>query len=201
MKLQLTFTLSLSACLLILTGCNLAPKKSPTQFYVLSEPAAATQEQVLPHGPRLIGVEVASLPEYLKRNNLVWRLDEGRVHVDGVYRWAEPLEKGITRVVSAGLQDLLPGSTVMDVPWSRPSSPEIVLRLSFTRFEVDASGVAHARGHTHAYEGDSRRSLLSQPFAIKVQATGLSPTEQSLALSEALQELAAQVALQLPTAG
>ena len=88
--------LSILAMALLLAGCG----SRATTYYLLQEDMDPFQIQDLP-GTALVVTSV-NIPDYLDRNGVVLREEGGSVLNVPVFNiWAEPIEEGVRRVVSA----------------------------------------------------------------------------------------------------
>jgi uncharacterized lipoprotein YmbA len=86
--------------MLAFSGCA---STEPTRFYLLSPeanpaPIAGVAEQT----NITIVIGAIRLPEYLKRSQIVTRLSENELD-----RWAEPLERNFTQVLTQNIEQLL----------------------------------------------------------------------------------------------
>jgi uncharacterized lipoprotein YmbA len=114
MKLS-TSVSALCGCLLAfmlstLSGCLSAPP--PTTYMQLS---AGDGEPGQRPTPRIL-VDSIRVPDYLLRNELLRRLDRNTVDYDTRYRWAEPLDLGIQRVVVQRLGSALDSAGISAFP-------------------------------------------------------------------------------------
>lgn len=133
-----------AACLLtalLLAAC--APKTGPAKFYRL-EPASvvpsATKEAQSP--ARVIGLGPVRVPAYLDRPQIVTGGAGNRMNLDEYNRWAEPLRDTLGPVLSENLASQLPGVHLIAFPWNRALTPDYEVEIDFTRFHVNAEGIA-----------------------------------------------------------
>lgn len=128
-----------TAAILALTGCSaLKPKPDLTRFYVLSVVSQSTLEALPPSGvvgPIVIGP--SSLPRYLESTPIVVDDGSNRVLRLDLHQWAEPLDKGIRRVLAGNLSELLNTPHVVVYPQS--SDAESGYDLSYTVSKCDGS--------------------------------------------------------------
>jgi uncharacterized lipoprotein YmbA len=88
-----------------LAGCSfLKPKADPTQFYVLRAQSAGVDGTVSGSAsfPE-IRVGPGRIPAYLDNNPIAIENGPNRVEYLDVYCWAEPLSKGVSRVLAENL--------------------------------------------------------------------------------------------------
>ena len=88
-----------------LAGCSfLKPKADPTQFYVLRvQSAEAAPAAAGLSAPPEIRVGPGRIPGYLDNSPIAIENGPNRVEYLGVYYWAEPLSKGVSRVLAENL--------------------------------------------------------------------------------------------------
>lgn len=127
--LPATVVLGLSGC--ISTG-------DPLQVSYLSlppGPVATTTTDT----PRVIAGPF-DLPEYLNRQQLVVRGDDGRVLIRETERWAEPLEPAVGAAVTGALRRELGSNGIVQFPV--PSLDDYDFRVSgkISRFEATSDG-------------------------------------------------------------
>ncbi|MFV8820050.1 PqiC family protein [Haliea sp. E17] len=132
MNIAMASRLSLAALLLgLVAACSTAP----SQHYILRArevPPAST-------GDLSIGVGPVTLPNYLQRNNFVITREQNRLQIDSTERWAEPLENGISRVISINLAGLLDTQDVRSYPWHPKRLPDFAVQLRVLEMEADSS--------------------------------------------------------------
>ena len=136
--------LTLSACALLVTGCNVipAPTADTTRYYVLSAPSAGAAGAQPINGGLRIGLRNVDLAPYLKKGSLVVRTGENELSFPPEARWAEPLEQEILHTLRA---QLLASPTVGRVfvqpfPFEEPRDFDVSVRL------LRAEGVLSAAG-------------------------------------------------------
>ncbi len=136
--LLLALTLSLA-----LAGCGTSPASN---YYLLSSDTGQTPSGSTPS----IGVGPVKIPEYLNRNAFIYNREGNRLHIASFERWAEPMDSGISRVVSLNLASLLDTQDVQGYPWPRSERPEYAVEISLLSLDASdrkASLVAEWRLH------------------------------------------------------
>ena len=94
------------ACLLL--GCA-SSAKNKTQFYRLGavqELSSRQAEAVGQGAENLIAIRKVTIPDYLRRPQIVYQVGEYRFVRDDLTQWAEPLQTGIRRVLLENLSRL-----------------------------------------------------------------------------------------------
>lgn len=141
----------------LIAGCAASP--SP-KFYALS----AVQMKVPPSDSRAIAVSIGpvTVPELVDQPKIVTMLDANRVSIDEYARWAEPLKRGIARVLVADLTQSLPGAIVSAYPMHADNDAYRV-SVDVQDFESSAAGATtlavnwsvHAAGREQPLRGRS----------------------------------------------
>lgn len=159
------FLLLIAVCLLI-SGCQQSPRKN---YYLLSasavEPihAAENIDQVIGIGP----IEVA---EYLNRLHIVYQTEDGSlVMADNDY-WAEPLDKGVARVLALNLTRHDTSRSFVKFPWRNDSKPDYSLRLQIHSLNRAASQ-AYINATWELIDNTQKTSLQRRHFIRSIAAT------------------------------
>ena len=142
--MKLTSPTALGALLVLgaLPACSLAPKADPSQFFVLTS-ASATQASVGDRDLDLaIGLGPVSVPEYLRRPQMVTRVGPNQISYAEYERWAEPLDNSLVQVLGENLSSVLGGADIALHPWFSTTQLDFVVQIEVQRFERDASGAA-----------------------------------------------------------
>lgn len=161
MKISLLSILILSTLALVACGSS-----APANFYLLQArttasfegPATAAAEGIS------IGIGPLELPEYLDRPQMVTRSGANSVEIHEFERWAEPLEEGVSRVLTDSLADLLRHEAIAIYSWRSPLQVDYRLGLSLTRFEGAVDGRITLAGMWALYDTEKREIALRQPF-------------------------------------
>jgi uncharacterized protein len=105
-----------------LAACGSTP---PSDYYVLAARASDIPSGDTPS----VGVGPISIPEYLNRNSMVFNRDGNKLEIATFARWAEPLESGISRVLSLNLASNLNTEDIQVFPWHPTRAPEYAVGL------------------------------------------------------------------------
>lgn len=85
-------------CLVLALTALGCVKSAPTSYYLLDSGQPPPQTGILPG--KMLRLGAVGLPEYLDRRDMVLRRGQGaRLDVAGLHQWAEPLDKGVHRVL------------------------------------------------------------------------------------------------------
>lgn len=77
----------------------------------------------------LIGIGPIDIADYLDRSHIVYTENDNTLTVMDNDYWAEPLEKGIARVIALNLTQLDPTRSFVNFPWRSDSKPQYSLRI------------------------------------------------------------------------
>jgi len=126
-KLIMLGTLSLT---LLLYGCGSSPR---TNYYLL------TAENISPPSGETpaLGIGPIEIPEYLKRDNIIYKRQGNKLQVATTDNWAEPLEGGIVRVLTLNLANQLNTHNVRSFPWHPERAPDYGIKVNL--FTLDAN--------------------------------------------------------------
>lgn len=128
---------------LILTCTACAVSRPSITYLQLQGRAPATAADDDP----VIVLDAVLLPDYLLRDEFVSRLSEARLRYDPDYRWAEPLDLGIQRVLAAELEHQLATRRVLRFPAMAQRTPDWRLDIEVFTFErQNREVVLHAEG-------------------------------------------------------
>jgi hypothetical protein len=133
-----------------------------------ARPPAAALEAT---GP-VVGIERVSVPGWLDRMQVTGRASSGMIVSDDYSRWAEPLPRGVQRVLAESLVVLLPDRRVLTAPFA--PHDVIAHRLELTLVEAarqpDGSVLVEARWEVVGPAGDvlarRRSTQRSSPTAL-----------------------------------
>jgi uncharacterized lipoprotein YmbA len=176
------------------SGCSLLePQPDPTQFFVLSPLAVAGPAQA--HADDLlVGVGPITIPEYLDRTNIVRRFAPNRVAISELEWWAEPLDTSLLRVLGDNLATRLGTPAVLRYPWPLLMKPAYSVAINFSRFDILSAERVHLAARWVVRGGQPRRALLTRESSIEKTPAGPTTGEAVTALSEALDDLSAEIA-------
>lgn len=106
----------------IFSGCG--GKQATMRYYQLA-PMELSGQSVAEKMPDLVlGVGPVSIPEALKRQEIVIRGKDNQYHLDDLHRWVGLLEKDLTAVLIENLGNLLGTEQVISYPWGTHFTPD-----------------------------------------------------------------------------
>jgi uncharacterized lipoprotein YmbA len=156
----MTRALGIALLVALLAACGSSPRSN---YYLLT-----TDVTVPPSGddPSL-GIGPIRVPEYLNRNGLVYSRQGNQLQVSTTERWAEPLEAGIKRIMSANLASQLDTQDIRSFPWDPAQSPDYGVAISL--WQLDAN---------------ERRALLAAEWRVMHPASGDSVARRIVTLQQ-----------------
>lgn len=149
----------------LLGGCAFFPPQAdPTRFYVLTSPTPRPDLSSTRELKRWrVGLRSVELPAYLRNRALVVRVGTTDVHFAEFDRWAEPLDRGIGRLLSEALESSRNLACV-----GFPSPPDATLDYEVTIRVRACEGTRGERGKggvRFAAEWEARSAGSATPLA------------------------------------
>ena len=197
MKLTSPLVATTLFVLATITGCSLAPKADPSQFFVLNPmmenqaSASATELDVA------LGLGPIRIPEYLRRPQMVTRVGPNQVTYAEYDRWAQPLEDSFIRVLREDLSGLFGVVDIAIHPWFSTAQLDFTVEIEVERFERDPSGAAQLRCMWVIKDGTSGERLdggqFNQSQPADSATAGASVAAQSRLLGELSREIATAI--------
>jgi len=181
----------LSACLMA-AGCSvLSPQPDPSRFYILTPVAqsnglAASSAATARNSQLTIGIGPVEFPDYLRRLPVVTRVGPNRIELSDDKRWAEPLDKNFTRVLSENLATMLGTQRIEKYPWPLATKIDYQVEVDVQRFETTSDGQAQLIASWIIHGGRSESIL----YASKTNATAPAGTDATSASSALSSDLA-----------
>jgi len=122
----------------LLASCSpLAPLPNHNKYFMLSP---ISQDSVSAQAVSLdkqlaIGIGPVEFPDYVRRPEVITRTAPNRIEVSDDNRWAGPLDKNFTRVLSENLSTLLNTQLVQSYPWNRLSPVDYQVAVDVQQFD------------------------------------------------------------------
>jgi uncharacterized protein len=142
---MIRLSLVLCGAALLVGGCTiLPPREDLTRSFVLSpaEESGAGPADLVVLGP-------LRLPDYLLRPEIVTRTGSNELLPSARDRWAEPLDRGVLRVLRQDLTARLGGTRVVAYAADASARIDQMVEIEITAFEADASGRVRLQGRWH----------------------------------------------------
>ena len=187
--------LSLVALLVVLGGC-LGGGSPPSRFYLLS-PIPSSEASAATASGLAIGVGPVAIPDYLNRGQIVTRTGENQLELAEFDRWAEPLQKNLSRVLAINLSTLLSTDRVALHPWNRSTPMDYQVIVDVGRFEAGTDGMTSLLARWSVVEGTGRKTLRVRKsnFSEPIDADGYEATVASM--SQLIAALSREVAAEI----
>ncbi len=142
--IRATFLCGLAVLCILLAACQSSPQKK--YFYLNTVPT--TQKPLAPSTGNIttvIGIGPIEIADHLNRLQIIYSQSNNLLTVADNDYWAEPLDKGIARVLALNLIQRNDNRSFTNFPWRNDSKPQYSLRLqinSMTRANNEASIIA-----------------------------------------------------------
>lgn len=144
----------------MLTAC--AVKSATPSYYSLSpmSPMEINVHNMKRHDVT-IGVGPVSVPDYLKRAQIVTRLKDNRYNFSEDNRWAGLIEENIVAVLGRNLGILLGTDKIASFPWLSHIKPDYRLVVEILRFDGSLDGDVVFSARWAVTDGSGEQSLAS----------------------------------------
>jgi len=190
-----------AAAAVLLTGCLGPGTTRTTRLFVLD--AAATPPASRDGATDIrLGVGRVLLSEWLNRPQIVSRVGANRVRMADFSQWAEPLEKGIQRVLSENLVRLTGSDQVFFYPWPSRTEIDLMVEVAVIQFGGDTDGDVSlaARWRLIGPDGLEARPLQSSSYAESAadRSTDALVAAMSRTLDSLSRDIAFAIAATLP---
>ena len=183
------------ACCALLTVLAACTTTSPPVSYIqLSDEGVPLGTS---NAPRVL-VDAVTVPDFLLRNELLMRVDEHRLRYNTSARWAEPVDIGVQRVLTARLSAALDSYAVFSFPDSHSGILDWRVGIAFRNFEaIGEDVVLTADVQLHPREG---QTAIIERFDARKRLTSLDPAVVAEGLSALLGQLADAIAARMQAA-
>jgi len=183
----------------MIAGCSvLSPQPDRSKFFILSPvsdsggmnakpPSTSADSQLT------IGVGPVDFPDYLRRLPVVTRVSPTEVDLSDERRWAEPLDKNFTRVLSENLATLLDTQRIQKYPWSLKTQVDYQIEIDVQRFETTGDGQSQLIASWIIRNGQSGKILYASETTSGAPASA-DAAGASAALSSDLATLSKEIA-------
>jgi uncharacterized lipoprotein YmbA len=183
-------------------GCAfLNPKADPTHFYILraqtAPPAAAARHAATPPEIRVGPGQIA---DYLQNIQIALQKDSNRVEYLDLFHWAEPLSKGISRVLAENLARRFDVVDLTVYPNPPLSDSAYDVRYTVEQFEGTLNGPVTLAVSWQVVQPSSgkafggKRATYSVPVQGKADTVSAYVERLSLALDEWAEDVAVVIA-------
>ncbi len=180
---------ALASAALLLSGCGTFPLP---KVYILGDQARSTpgvtDEAGLPH----LELKTVTVPDYLDTTDILRRSASNEVITSATGRWGERVSIGITRALAIDLAMRLPNVVVESRGAYEPARR---LLVDVERFEIGEDGRCTLTARWRVTTADSKVAANSERGTFIVAATSATDDAVSLAMTSAIDQLAARIAV------
>ena len=136
--MRILLSISLVGIALGLTAC--VGGRSPEARFFQLQPGQPGTDAAAIDPSIFIAVTTVNLEAYLRKPQMADRIQPHEVRYREFRRWAEPLDRNITRVITENLRHLLKTDLVASAPQIQPDQKIISLLVEIKRFERQPDG-------------------------------------------------------------
>jgi uncharacterized lipoprotein YmbA len=140
--------------------------------------------------PKVIELRTIGLARYLERSQIVRSSEDFRLDVLGNEWWGEPLDTMLSRILSQNLTQRLPGTTIFAESGAVTAVPDAMLGVNIQRMDQARNGAVMLIAQVSV----TRRETTARTITIQVTPGGSGTPSLVAAMSEAVGQLADQVA-------
>ncbi|MDR3556946.1 MAG: PqiC family protein [Syntrophobacteraceae bacterium] len=200
--------LRFAVAVIALTALGGCARSAPITYYILRSlpgpaPAAKTSTPGL---CTVVAVGPVTIPAYLDRPQMVTRTSPETLQFAEFDRWAEPLDKNLSRILADDLSALTSGSHVCVFPWPRSVAVQYQITLNVVQMEKIPGDKVILDASWRVFENNGKkllvmkRSSLTEPVEANAGFSAIA-SAQSRAVEALSREIAAVLASLPVTAG
>lgn len=134
-----------------------------------------------------------SLPSYASDQEVMWQTPDGAVRSTPDNLWADSPQRAFTQSLARAISDLS-GATVIAEPWPLAEPPRRTLEVRVEKALAQADGTYRLSGRYFVSDESSGGTNHARSFDIAVPLAGDQPPAIAAALSQAIAQLARQIA-------
>lgn len=183
---------------LALAALAAACASKATSFYTLSSVGDDTGGAgVTTIRSRTIALGPVTIPDYVDRPEIVVREGPNQVTLATFHQWAGAVDDMVARVLLEDLAAQLPGDRIVAFPQAGAAVFDYRVAVQITRFDIGADGEAVVSGAWRVWDRAGARTRLSSSATARAHALGATYAERVAALSQAVGDLAGDIARSL----
>jgi len=179
--------LLLLAAVAALAACS-NPEK--TARYTIDPPVAT---QRLPDRLGMAELREVSLPQYASGQEIAWQGADGALHSTPKTIWADDPPRAVTLALARQIS-VLSGARVIAEPWPLADGPQRRIEVRVEQFMAQADGVVRLSGSYYVTPAMAEGRDIVRRFDLNVPLTGEGPAAIAAAQSQAVAQLAEQIA-------
>ncbi|AGT11305.1 PqiC family protein [Paracoccus aminophilus] len=134
-----------------------------------------------------------SLPDYASGDEVAWQTADGAVRMDTKNLWADKPQRAFTLTLARTISDIS-GATVIAEPWPLAEPPRRKLEVRVEKALAMPNGVYRLTGRYFVSDNNAGGANQARSFDISVPLTSDKPGEIARAQSQAIAQLARQIA-------
>ncbi|MDP0928132.1 PqiC family protein [Paracoccus onubensis] len=173
--------------LLALTACS-NPEK--TGRFLIDPPSGSGQ---VPNRLGSAELKDVSLPEYASDQEVMWQTEDGAIRSNPDNLWADNPQRAFTLALAREISDIS-GATVIGEPWPLAEPPQRELVVRVEKALAQADGIYRLSGRYFVSDQSSGGTNHARSFDISVPLQGNQPAAIARAMSQAIGQLAGQIA-------
>ncbi len=159
--------------LMISGGCTRTQSSNYYILHSIPNPGPDVRTAAADHDPA-IGIGPVKIPEYLDRPQIVARSSDSGLQYSEFDKWAESLEKNLTRVLAVNLSALVPSERVFIYPWLKSMQVQYQVTLDILQLEKvpDGSIVLDARWSILGNDGEKLLFMKRSKIVMPAESAG-----------------------------
>ena len=175
------------AALTLLGACSNGEK---TARYLIDPPETGIR---VPDRLGTAELKDVSLPEYASGGEVSWQSKDGSVRSNTKKVWADNPQRAFTLTLARTISDMS-GATVIAEPWPLSEPPRRTLEVRVEKALAQADGIYRLSGRYFVGDSAAGGANQARSFDISVPLAGDGPAEIARAQSQAITQLARQIA-------
>lgn len=161
-----------------------------TGRYLIEPPMGGAQ---FPNRLGTAELKDVSLPDYASDQEIMWQTSDGAIRSSPDNLWADGPQRSFTITLAQKISEMS-GATVIGEPWPLAEPPRRVLEVRVDRALAQSNGVYRLAGRYFVSDENSGGTNHARSFDISVPMAESEPSAIALAASQAISQLAAQIA-------
>jgi uncharacterized protein len=181
-----------------LGACSpLAPRPDHSRFFILTPVSGTAASSSRNSASTLtLGIGPIDFPGYLRRPEVVTLATANEVDLSDDNRWAEPLDKNFSRVLTQNLTRLLGTNQVEKYPWSRNANVDYQVIVDVERFDTTSNRQSQLVARWTIKDGHTGKDLFASETTSSTPVTS-GDGGPSAALSADLATLSKDIAVRI----
>lgn len=172
---------------MVLSACS-DPEK--TGRFLVDPPASSTR---VPDRLGTAELKDVSLPEYAADQEVMWQTADGAVRSNPDSLWADNPQRAFSQSLAQEISDIS-GALVVNEPWPLAEPPRREIEVRVTRALAQANGIYRLSGRYFVSDEGNGGTNHARSFDISVPLSSNQPGDIAAALSQAISQLATQIA-------